>query len=87
MKTLGELYADAGRKQEAVEAYKKASDNAAEVTYGNDGIHTDLMAAFALLGEMELANQEAEWLERYRAWQQEQMGAGAFGDMGNITIP
>ena len=83
MLALGELLQAMDRKTEAIEYYKKASDNAAPLDPGNDSIHTRVQLAFTELGREDLAKQENDWLERYQKAQEERgmgmpYGAGSF---------
>jgi len=86
MLSIGEVLQDLDRKPEAIDYYKKASDNAAPLSPGNDAIHTQLQVAFAELGREDLAKQENEWLERYRKDQEERGTGMPFGQGGTFTV-
>jgi peptidyl-prolyl cis-trans isomerase C len=86
MLSIGKVLQGVDRGTEAIEYYKKASDNAAALDPGYDAIHRQLETAFTELKRDDLAKQEAEWLERYQKAQEERGTGMPFGPGGTFTV-
>ncbi len=76
---LAELLMEMGKKDEAVESYRAASEWAVRSDFTSLFIHERCKQAFEELGRKDLAKQEEQWIEEYQKRQQETGGL--------ITLP
>jgi len=84
MMSLGDLFREMKRNDEALPRYKKAADLAAPVQPRNQYVHMRLEMAYRAMKQTDLADQERVWLENYQKSQEMSGGANPFGGM--ITV-
>ncbi len=71
---LGELLETLGRKKDAIEQYRAASEWAITYEFPNYMIHSRLVEKFKQLGRQDLAEAERKWLDEFDKQQQQQGG-------------
>jgi peptidyl-prolyl cis-trans isomerase C len=88
---LGDAYDKSGNAKDALEAYKTASDRAAETNFQNAMIHSQLKQKFTELKQDALVKQEESWISDFQVQQKKnpQGGMGGLGGMqgGQFQVP